>query len=255
MIRYHGGPVWPERVAIALWPGRHAMISYWHRQQINLAAELAQSFVIDNGAYSAWRASESGDDVVKLGQWTWEGYCEFVQEWHQHPGFDWAVIPDVIEGTEEENDEAIGRWRFLKEISVPVYHMHESLNRLDRLVSEFPRVAIGSSGEYSSLQSDKWWRRMNEIMAVACDNQGRPRTKLHGMRMMSPTVFSHVPFASVDSTQVAINHGLSGKFTGAYAPLSNEQRALVLADRCERHASASRWSGSKGVQMNLELVG
>ena len=96
---------------------------------------------------------------------------------------------------------------------------------------------------------------MAEAMAVACDVDGCPRTKLHGLRMMDPTVFSHVPFASVDSTNVARNTGLDTRWRGPYQPMTPQVRGLVLVDRIEGHAAANRWSGSAGIQKNLELVG
>src|SRR5690348_6608283 len=45
------------------------------------------------------------------------------------------------------------------------------------------------------------------------------------------------------------------KWSGRYQPLTVETRALVMADRIEHHATAARWSGSAGIQKNLELVG
>jgi hypothetical protein len=251
MIRYHGGPIWPTAVAAAVWPTRHGLISYAHADQVELAAEVCQSFCIDNGAFSIWMKSVTPGKEI-----TWDGYQTFLEHWSRHPGFDFCLIPDVIDGTTLDNDRLLAEWPFPDFISVPVWHMHEEPKRLEHLVDRYPRVAIGSSGEYSTLQSDKWWARMCEAMECACDQDGIPKAKLHGLRMMSPTIFSHVPFSSVDSASVAVNHGLTeAKWSGPYRPLSGMARAIVLADRCERHACATRWSGSKGLQMNLELVG
>ena len=92
-------------------------------------------------------------------------------------------------------------------------------------------------------------------MAVACDSRGRPKTKLHGLRQMDPTIFAHIPYASVDSTVVARNVSLDKRWTGSYQPLTDQTRAIVLRERVELHASAARWNGSCGVQKNLELYG
>lgn len=73
--------------------------------------------------------------------------------------------------------------------------------------------------------------------------------------MLAPTIFSHIPFASADSTNVAQNIGKDVKWSGTYQPLTPQQRALVLAERIEHHASAVTWSKRGGVQMNLELLG
>lgn len=97
MIHYHGGPITPDTCAMRAWKGRHAFISFAHSGQINLAAEYCQSFALDNGAFTAWKAA--GKNKID-----WSDYYEFVARWKNHPGFDFAIIPDVIDGGEEEND-------------------------------------------------------------------------------------------------------------------------------------------------------
>ncbi len=251
MIHYHGGPVSPNTAAMALWERRHAMVSFARPDQIELAAEVCQSFSIDNGAYSFWKGGEKPD---------WKAYADVLDKWSRHPGFDFAIIPDVIDGTEQENDDLISAWfndspkRYM---SVPVWHMHESLKRLHRLAGLHPwRVALGSTAEYAQVGSVAWWERMTAAMGVVCDKEGRPMCKLHGLRMLNPTIFSYLPLSSADSTNVARSIGLDDKWDSPYCPRSREVRALVLADRIEQHASASRWSGMViGQQMNLELLG
>lgn len=101
MIHYHGGPITPETAARRAWHGRHAFISYAHPKQIGLVAETAQSFALDNGAFSFWKARKPVD---------WRGYYDFVRDWRRHPGFDFAVVPDVIDGSEDENDLLAEAW-------------------------------------------------------------------------------------------------------------------------------------------------
>ena len=96
---------------------------------------------------------------------------------------------------------------------------------------------------------------MDKAMRVACDENGIPRAKLHVLRMLDPTIFSQLPLSSADSTNVARNIGIDQRWTGPYVPQSKETRALVLIDRIEHHASAKRYTGSMGMQMNLELIG
>lgn len=247
MIKYHGGPITPQSVAIEAWQSRHAMVSYAYPWQIAIAAEVCQSFVLDNGAFSMWRAGEGDVDAV--------AYAAWVEKWMRHPGFSWCLIPDKIDGDEAQNDALIVEWPLPKAVSVPVWHMHESLPRLERLMVEWPIVALGSSGDYAVIGTDRWWARMSEAMDVACHKDGYPKTKLHGLRMLDPTIFSHLPLGSGDSTTVAINQALDKKWTGPYVPLDQETRALVLARRIEAHASAARWNRTRGVQKNFELVG
>lgn len=247
MIHYHGTPMTPTAVAAAALACRHAMVSFEHPQQIELVAEVCQSFVLDNGIFSRWRR---GDGPVPV-----EDYLEFVKKWEKHPGFDWCVIPDSIEGDAEENNRLIAAWPLPAAISVPVWHLHENVDRLRWLCDKWPRVALGSSGQWATPGSKSWWNRISEAMEAICDADGRPAAKLHGLRMLDPTIFSHLPLASADSTNVARNIGIDKAWRGPYQPLSISTRALVLADRIERHAAANRWLGTGGIQKNFELVG
>ncbi|MGB0685281.1 MAG: hypothetical protein ACPGQD_03705 [Planctomycetota bacterium] len=221
-----------------------------HLQQMDLLAEITQSFALDNGAFSLW---SSGQRV------NFDAFAQFVREWHLHPGFDWCLIPDVIDGSEQENEATVWRWLdagFSRFSSVPVWHLHESLHYLDRLASAFPRIALGSSGEWATPGTERWWERIAEAMSVACDDRGRPRAKLHGLRMLDPTVFSSIPLASADSSSVARNVGLDSRWQRGYlAGISKEVRAEVLIDRIEAHASAATWSAPAFKQRNLDLLG
>lgn len=253
MIHYHGGPVTPVDAAVSLWTRRHALVSFAWPSQLPLAAEVSQSFVLDNGAFSLWQKGGGVVDVV--------AYAEWVSAYERHPAFDFAIIPDQIDGDEAANDRLIARW-FNQRVDrgVPVWHMHEDLDRLRYLITcvqsrVFPCLALGSSGAYAKVGDAAWWGRMQEVMEVACDDVGRPLCRLHGLRMLSPTIFSHVPLASADSCNVARNIGLDQRWRGAYAPVTPKQRALVLAERIEHHVAAVRWSRRHGVQQNFELIG
>lgn len=233
MIHYHGGPITPVAVAVSLWTGRHALVSFARPEQIEVAAEVCQDFVLDNGAFSVWRQG---------GTVNWPDYYRFVERWMCHPACAWALIPDVIGGTEADNDRLIAEWPH-QTFGVPVWHLHESLDRLHALCSQWPRVALGSSGEWSRPGTRDWWVRMAEAMARICDAEGRPMAKLHGLRMMNPDIFKHAPFASVDSSSIARNIGLDCWWKGQWSPKSKTVRALVLADRYESHQSSALWQG------------
>ena len=250
MIHYHGGPIWPQDVARQLWTRRHAFVSFERPEQIELAAEVAQTFALDNGAFSAWKRGTTIDLAA---------FAEWVNHWRRHPGYDFAIIPDVIDGDEAANDMMLAKWRNAGGdllVDVPVWHLHESLERFKRLCNIYPRVALGSSGEYADPGAFGWWQRIGEAMDAVCDDQGRPPCKLHGLRMLDPTIFSQLPFASADSTNVARNLGIDAKWDRApYAPRSKALRAAIIADRIEHHASAATWQRTYGTQQNLELLG
>lgn len=231
MIHYHGTPCGATRQDVARFlSGRHALIPFVRDEDIGTAAEVCQSFCVDNGAYSAWKSGSPIED--------WSEYFIFCEQWHRHPGFDWALIPDVIDGTESDNDRLLDQWP--RHVSgVPVWHLHESLDRLERLMG-YPRVALGSSGEWPNPGASKWWGRISEAMGVCCDSGGRPRAKLHGLRMLDPAIFTRIPLASADSTNAVRNSSGYSRY-GMYVPPSASARMEIIAQRIESHQSAAIW--------------
>jgi hypothetical protein len=80
--------------------------------------------------------------------------------------------------------------------------------------------------------------------------------KLHGLRMLDTGIFSRVPLASADSTNVARNIGIDSRWKGTYLPKSKLSKALVLMENIEGHTAAHRWNGNgAGFQQNMELLG
>lgn len=252
MIHYHGSPLsGPNDVAIRFFKGRHAFVSFERPAQLEIVAEQCQSFALDNGAFFVWKRGAIAD---------WDEYLRWALEWAKHPGCDFALIPDVIDGSERENDELVAWWygesNLARRLGVPVWHLHESLERLMQIACSWPRVALGSSGDFADVGSFDWWQRIGEAMDAICDEQGRPPCKLHGLRMLDPTVFSQLPFASADSTNVARNIGIDSAWDNApYAPKSLSDRALIIAGNVEMHPAAATWQRTFGHQHNLALFG
>lgn len=239
----------PDAALVSALTRRHGMVSFYRPDQVATVAEVCSSFAFDNGAFSAWKHGTPVTD--------WSDYAEWCREWSRHPGLDWVVIPDVIDGSESDNNALVSWWmqQGIPVEGVPVWHLHESLDRLLVLATGWRRIALGSSGAFAQIGTEAWWHRMGEAMQTVCDEERRPTVKLHGLRMLNPTVLSHIPFASADSTMVARNIGIDQKWRGAFAPVSKGVRAAVLIDRIEHHAKAVRWSGVHGHQMNMELLG
>lgn len=234
MIHYHGTPMGGDRVGVARFlQGRHALVPFARPDDLGAVAEFSQSFVLDNSAFSLWK---KGGDVNVAEYHAW------VSSVAHHPGLDWVLIPDKIDGTEQENVDLVTLWLRMgcAAKSVPVWHLHESLDWLEYVVTHFQTVALGSSGQWATPGTDGWWARMAEAMSVACDAQGRPRCKLHGLRMLDPAIFQHLPLASADSTNAAVNGGSITRF-GQYPAPTASQRAAVIADRIEQYNSAGRW--------------
>lgn len=251
MIHYHGLPLsGSDWVMVRAMKGKHGMVSFERPDQLEEAAEVCQSVALDNGSFSAWKGEREYD---------FEGYLEWCGKWLRHPGVEWAVIPDVIDGDAgacaEANERLLSQWPYGAR-GVPVWHLHEPLERLEWLAKKWGRIALGSSGAYAEPGAAKWWSRIANVMRIVCDEEGYPKVKLHGLRMLDPVIFSHVPFASADSCNVARNMGIDSAWRGTYAPASRVTRALILIERIEAHAAAARWNGAgAGVQQNMELFG
>lgn len=232
MIHYHGTPMTPTEAAIRLLRGRHAFISYLAQDSLPIAQEFCQSFAVDNGAFSVWKRGATPD---------WPSYYKWVEDVARYPNFDFAVIPDCIDGEESDNDALLKKWPH-GNIGAPVWHLHESLDRLHRLAIEWPRICLGSSGAYQTPNTEQWWLRINQVMEkITCD--GFPITKIHGLRMLNPEIFARIPMASADSTNVCQNAGVAWR--GHYEPATKATKAIVIAERIELAPVARRWAGSK----------
>lgn len=194
-IHYHGTPITPRRALEEL-AGRCFCVSYSEPRDVERVHQIGQSVMLDNGAFSAWRQGAPTN---------WPGYYAWAERWTGCPTT-WAVIPDVIDGGEEENESLLGQWP-LGIRGAPVWHLHESLDRLRRLCDGWPRVCMGSSGQYREIGSAAWSHRMDAAWNAIIDEAGRCATWVHMLRGMQLTKADYRwPFASVDSNDVARNY-------------------------------------------------
>lgn len=235
MIHYHGTPIGGTRQDVARFLiGKHALVPFFRQDDIAVVAEVCQTFVLDNSAFTIWR---------KGGEMDYNGYLEWVEFWHKHPGFDWALIPDIIDGTEKENDKYLEMWE-TKAKGVPVWHLHESIDRLKILSGKYEVVALGSSGKWSNPNNEQWWFRMSEVMDRICDSEGRPPCKLHGLRMLNTEVFTRLPLSSADSCNAGRNNHKS-----KYPQPTAAQRATFISNQIEAHNSSPTWA--RNIQIPL----
>ncbi|TWU46440.1 hypothetical protein [Rubripirellula reticaptiva] len=249
MRHYHGTPLGGTRDSVARFiatGNRHFLVPFGREEDLPIVAEASTGFCLDNGAFSAWKTGKPIAD--------WSPYYAWVEAWCRNPRFDFAFIPDVIDGTEEENDRLIEEFgcSAVGRFGVPVWHLNESLRRLERLVDDWTVIALGSSGEYAKPKTERWNRRMSDAMGVLCDEHGRPKARLHGLRMLDPAIVARYPFHSADSTNVAQNSQLLARF-GMYKPPTQAQRREVIASRIEATRSPSVWTPVTETQTFLEL--
>lgn len=192
MIHYHGTPITPIPALMEL-AGRHFCVSYASPGDVRRCHDIGQSVMLDNGAFSVWRRGMAAN---------WPGYYAWADAWLDYPTT-WAIIPDVIDGDEAANDALVAEWPYGMR-GAPVWHLHESIDRLVALCDAWPRVCFGSSGAYRTIGTPAWHRRMEQAFnAVALRHRRLPW--LHMLRGMS-LAGGQYPFASVDSTDIARNH-------------------------------------------------
>ena len=216
-LHYHGTPLTP-RVRLLELAGRSFCVPWSDGRDVEVCHEIGQSVMLDNGAFSFWKTGKPTD---------WPGFYAWAEPWLDH-ATTWAVIPDVIDGTEEENNELVHAWPYGFSKGAPVWHMHEDIDRLLRLCDwGWEKVCIGSSGEYAIVGDDAWRRRMDDAMNRLCGN-GPPPVWLHMLRGMA-LAGSEYPFASVDSTDIARNHNRP------------QNTVRGMADRWDARQCPGRW--------------
>lgn len=191
-MHYHGLPLTPEVMLLDL-GGKNVCISYATKRdsQVEISLRLMQSIMFDCGAFTVHQQGGTLDV---------QGYYDWLRPMLRHPH--WAVIPDVIGGTIEQQRELVATWPFSRALGAPVWHLHLSLDYLVELVKAWPRVCLGSSEKFWKVGSPDWNGRMIEIFdvldAVGCE------AAIHGLRMMNEA--GNWPLATVDSVNTARNY-------------------------------------------------
>jgi len=258
MIHYHGTPLGGSYDRMDKFcRGRNFLIPFPRPDDLSIVADLCQSFIFDNGAFSYWKKGTPVKD--------WSDYYSWVKEWCRHPRFNFAIIPDVIGGTEEENNELFVEWFKRAKIDLdeekefngnwvegaPVWHFSESLERLRYLMQHANVVCIANDDYERWIRGgENYHQRIEEAMSVLCDSSGRPRRKIHGLAMLSNSIVERYPFYSADSSYAAQSSRLDSRF-GMYKPPSNWMRLQVLASRIEDTVSPSTYQKITEEQYSL----
>jgi hypothetical protein len=191
MIHYHGTPITPK-IKLFEMKGRHFCVSFAEPRDLLDCLQIGQSVMLDNGAFTAFT---KGKPMDKPGFFQW---CE-----ENLAAPHWAVIPDVIGGSEDEQRQNLKDWPFPDYLSAPVWHLHLSLDYLSWLADRFPKVCLGSSGEYWQIGTRKWEQRMDEVFDLLSKRRFMPW--MHGMRMLGQSG-NRWPLASADSSNIARHH-------------------------------------------------
>lgn len=196
MIHYHGTPITPRRELEKL-KGKHFCVSYAQAQDAVWCSLNAQSVMWDNGAFTTYTKGKVFDKV---------GYFSWLDD--KLYGANWAVIPDKIGGSVENQRDFMRDWPYPKHLSAPVWHMHLSLDWLRELLDNYPRFCFGSSAEFWKVGNSGWSKRADQAWDVIEKSGCRPW--VHMMRGLKLTN-KEWPFASADSTNVARNFKNKGR--------------------------------------------
>lgn len=200
--------------------GRHFCVSFAHPEDIDVVMRIGQSVMLDNGAFTAFTKGREMDVP---------GFVAWANQYASHPH--WAVIPDVIDGSVEEQRNRIAQWPLPKDISAPVWHLGLPIDWLLELADNYPRICLGSSGAYWQVGSLMWQQRMDEAFEALTKTR-RFLPWIHGMRMLGQAG-GRWPLASADSTNVARNHKRNG------------EHPELMAWRIDRINPEKAWTPSK----------
>lgn len=216
MIHYHGTPITPASALYEL-AGRHFCVSHAHPGDVTRCHQIGQSVMLDNGAFSKWKSGKATD---------WNAYYSWAEQWLAYPTT-WAVIPDEIDAGTQMQDVLLKEWPFGHK-GAPVWHLDEPIDRLLRLVDEWPKVCIGSTAKYAVVLSSAWQRRIDEMWNTVASGR-RFLPWLHMLRGMQLSGRKW-PFASVDSTDIARNHH------------EKQNTPRKMADRWDAAQCPGRWT-------------
>jgi hypothetical protein len=192
MLKYHGTPITPK-AQLDRMQGRNFCVSFVRPDNLAHCLRIGQSIMLDNGAFSVKTRGEEFD---------LHGFYEWIEPNLAHPH--WAVVPDVIDGTVEQQRAMVATWPHRKEFGVPVWHLGLPIDYLLELCDQWGKVCLGSAGQYWEIGSASWCGRMDEAFNAMARTFGRlPWT--HGLRMLGQAA-GPWPLSSADSTNVAQNY-------------------------------------------------
>ena len=145
MIHYHGTPLTPQEELHKM-VGKHFCVSFEEPRNIEWCVKHGQSVMLDNGAFSAFTKGKEID---------FRAYEEWLEPYLYPPN--WAVIPDVIDGSVEEQKRLIKQFGHLaRHLVAPVWHMSLSIDWLLEMADGYERFCFGSSGAYWQVGSENW---------------------------------------------------------------------------------------------------
>lgn len=197
--------------------GKRALFSFVKCRSTEIPSTLA-GYCLDSGAFTAWKQGHR-IDIDRLLAW-----------YERHDTADFKFTLDVIGGTEAQQKENLQIFDRAGQDVVPVFHGPglESWRFFDELCERYPLVGIGSVVASNTSPLVTHW--LNQIFNRVVDKEtGRPRVRLHGLRMCCRML--EYPFDSVDGSawataakngRMPVNYGTRQ----TYAPPHRTRREL-----------------------------
>lgn len=187
------------RAQLMTMKGRNFCVSYFEPRDADVCLQIGQSVMWDNGAFSVKTRGLEFDR---------DGFYAWVEPKLSHPH--WAVVPDVIDGTVDEQRAMVKTWPFRKSLGLPVWHLGLPIDYLLELCDGWERVCFGSTAQYWDIGGSAWCRRMDEAFNALTRTFGAQLPWVHGLRMLGQSS-GPWPLASADSVNVARNFKDYGK--------------------------------------------
>jgi hypothetical protein len=222
-----GTPVTPKALLPSL-AGSSFCVSHADPRDLERVIELVgdeEILVLDNGAFTHWRQGRGAIDRTKF--WSWANDAQ-----RRSPQAI-AVIPDVIEGSEEENLLELS-WALREGLAefpartMAIWHMNESLDQLATMARLMNFVGFGSCAEFDvQRKRADYMARIREASEVVdeVEREHDRRPWIHLMRGLG--VFAELTrFESADSTNIAVNHN-------RYKAEHGDDRAAFLRRRIQ----------------------
>lgn len=128
-----------------------------------------------------------------------DDYIEYLHENKQY--LDFYVTVDAIGANDISANKT---WEILKYMEsfglnpIPVYHFKEDHKFLKRMIDNYEYIGIGGLGQ--DITKEKYIPEADKFFKYVCDDNGKPRVKVHGFALTSSELILRYPWYSVDSS-------------------------------------------------------
>jgi len=169
------------------------------------------SLFLDSGAFSAW---SKGIEI------NIQEYIDFIKTYQEQIKV-YAVLDSIGDPEKTLRNQIIMEEAGLDPL--PCYHYGEPLEYLENYVKEYDYLALGGMVPISKKDLQLW---LDMIFAdYICDENGMPKTRVHGFGMTIFKLIRRYPWYSVDSTSWIMTSRMGGLFVPQF---KNDDWAYIL---------------------------